>query len=171
MENIIKEINQQIQEINDLEQKRSELMLQLNRTRRGVIEKMTSKPLWRLFLSGYCTSGDKDEYIGDIETYLKYESPASLSTAGYMYKEPYISISFEDDKVIVQDTAYWGDDSETWTFTIPMKKFIEFCTTDDYMPKVIDRYNGIKDSRKKRYQKEKEDNERALYEKLKKKYE
>ena len=44
MENIFKEINQQIREINDIENKRDELMIQLNRTRRSIIEKMTSKP-------------------------------------------------------------------------------------------------------------------------------
>lgn len=37
MENIFKEINQQIREINDIEKKRDELMIQLNRTRRNII--------------------------------------------------------------------------------------------------------------------------------------
>ena len=37
MENIFKEINQQIREINDIEKKRDELMIQLNRTRRSMI--------------------------------------------------------------------------------------------------------------------------------------
>ena len=36
MENIFKEINQQIREINDIEKKRHELMIQLNRTRRSI---------------------------------------------------------------------------------------------------------------------------------------
>lgn len=167
MENIFKEINQQIQEIHNLENKRDELMVQLNRTRRSVIEKMVSKPYWPLFISDYCTEGDKEEYIGDIETYLKYESEESL------YKDnTNISISFENNKVIVKDTRFYIDnDYETWTFTIPMKKFIEFCTTDDYMEKVINRYKSIKEAREQRYQKEQEEYERSLYEKLKQKYE
>ena len=37
MENIFKEINQQIREINDIEKKRDELKIQLNRTRRSMI--------------------------------------------------------------------------------------------------------------------------------------
>lgn len=173
MENIFKEINRQIQEINNLERKRDELMIQLNRTRRGVIEKMASKPYWHLFISGYCTEGDKEEYIGDIEKYLKYESPMARSNgAGFIFNEPKnISISFENNKVIVTDTRFYRDDYESWTFTIPMKKFIEFCTTDDYMEKVINRYKSIKEAREQRYQKEQEENERALYEKLKQKYE
>ena len=52
-----------------------------------------------------------------------------------------------------------------------MKKFIEFYTTDDYMEKVINRYKSIKEAREQRYQKEQEADERALYEKLKQKYE
>lgn len=36
MENIFKEINQQIQEINDIEAKRDELMIKLNRNRQGI---------------------------------------------------------------------------------------------------------------------------------------
>ena len=37
MENIFKEINQQIREINDIEKKRDELKIRLNRTRRSMI--------------------------------------------------------------------------------------------------------------------------------------
>ena len=166
MENIFKEINQQIREINDIEKKRDELKIRLNRIRRCIIEKMTSKPYWPLFISGYCTEGDKEEYIGDIETYLKYKSEWSLCK----YTKN-ISISFENNKVLVKDTKFYRDNCESWTFTIPMKKFIEFYTTDDYMEKVINRYKSIKEAREQRYQKEQEADERALYEKLKQKYE
>ena len=137
MENIFKEINQQIQEINNLEKKRDELMIQLNRTRRAIIEKLTSKPYWPLFISGYCTEGDKEEYIGDIETYLKYKSEWALCK----YTKN-ISISFENNKVIVKDTKFYRDDCESWTFTIPMKKFIEFYTSDDYEPTALETDSG-----------------------------
>ena len=39
MENIFKEINQQIREINDIEKKRDELKIRLNRIRRSMIYK------------------------------------------------------------------------------------------------------------------------------------
>ena len=51
-----------------------------------------------------------------------------------------------------------------------MKKFIEFCSSDDYMQKVLDRYISIKNYIKKKEELEKETNEKKLYEELKKKY-
>ena len=83
-----------------------------------------------------------------------------------------LSISFKEEKVIIKDYVTWGYDGyEDWIFEITIKKFIEFCSSDDYMQKVIDRYKSIKNCIKKREEQEELNRERELYKKLKEKFE
>lgn len=153
IEDIIKNINNVVSKVNELEKKRKELFTEIKNI-------LISKPGWDLFIAGYCRCGDKEVYVNGIDDYVKngLETP----NAGNL------SISFNGDKVILEDFITWGyDGHEDWTFEIPMKKFIEFCSSDNYMQKVLDRYISIKEARSKRYDIESENKEKELYEKLK----
>lgn len=163
MENIINNINDIASKVNELTKKRDELNHEIWVKKCKVKKVLTSKPGWNLFIAGYCRYGDKEDYVNGIGNYVKngLETP----NAGNL------SISFDGDKVIIEDYITWGyDEHDDWTFEIPMKKFIEFCSSDDYMQKVLDRYISIKNYIKKKEELEKETNEKKLYEELKKKY-
>lgn len=157
-------INNISSKINELEKKRDELNHEIWIEKKKIKSLLTSKPGWDLFVSGYCVSGDKEDYVNGLNDILEngLETPNA----------PNLGISFEGDKVIVEDYIIYGyDGHDDWTFEIPLKKFIEFCSSDDYMQKIIDRYKSIKESRRQREKLEEEKRERELFETLKKKYE
>lgn len=163
-EDIIKNINNLVSKVNEFKKKREELFIEINRYRNEIKDILTSKPGWNLFIAGYCRCGDKENYVNGIEDYVKngLETPNVGN----------LSISFDGDKVILEDYITWGyDGHEDWTFEVPMNKFIEFCSSDNYMQKILDRYISIKEYRSKRYEIETENKEKELYEKLKAKYE
>ena len=160
MENIVNNI---ISKISELEKKRIELNSEIHKEKKKIENILTSKPGWDLFIASYCIIGDKETYC-DLENVIKngLETP----------KPKNLSISFKEEKVIIKDYVTWGYDGyEDWIFEITIKKFIEFCSSDDYMQKVIDRYKSIKNCIKKREEQEQLNRERELYEKLKEKFE
>ena len=160
MENIVNNI---ISTISELEKKRIELNSEIHKEKKKIENILTSKPGWDLFIASYCIIGDKETYC-DLENVIKngLETP----------KPKNLSISFKEEKVIIKDYVTWGYDGyEDWIFEITIKKFIEFCSSDDYMQKVIDRYKSIKNCIKKREEQEELNRERELYKKLKEKFE
>ena len=160
MENIVNNI---ISKISELEKKRIELNSEIHKEKKKIENILTSKPGWDLFIASYCIIGDKETYC-DLENVIKngLETP----------KPKNLSISFKEEKVIIKDYVTWGYDGyEDWIFEITIKKFIEFCSSDDYMQKVIDRYKSIKNCIKKREEREELNKERELYKKLKEKFE
>lgn len=160
MENIVNNI---ISKISELEKKRIELNSEIHKEKKKIENILTSKPGWDLFIASYCIIGDKETYC-DLENVIKngLETP----------KPKNLSISFKEEKVIIKDYVTWGYDGyEDWIFEITIKKFIEFCSSDDYMQKVIDRYKSIKNCIKKREEQEELNRERELYKKLKEKFE
>lgn len=155
-----------ISNISELEEKRDALNHEIWVEKRKIKDIFVSKPGWDLFASRYCVDGD--DYVNSIDDYVKDGINTSRSSI-------HLSISFEDNLVIINDYVNWGyDGQEDWTFEIPIDKFIEFCSCDDYMQKVIDRYIAIKKCREEReereYAEQKELKEKELYEELKKKY-
>ena len=159
MENIVNNI---ISKISELEKKRIELNSEIHKEKKKIENILTSKPGWDLFIAGYCIIGDKETYC-DLENVIKngLETP----------KPKNLSTSFKKEKVIIKDYVTWGYDGyEDWIFEITIKKFIEFCSSDDYMQKVIDRYKSIKNCIKKREEQEELNKERELYKKLKEKF-
>lgn len=160
MENTVDNI---ISKISELEKKRIELNSEIHKEKKKIENILTSKPGWDLFIASYCIIGDKETYC-DLENVIKngLETP----------KPKNLSISFKEEKVIIKDYVTWGYDGyEDWIFEITIKKFIEFCSSDDYMQKVIDRYKSIKNCIKKREEREELNKERELYKKLKEKFE
>ena len=160
MENTVDNI---ISKISELEKKRIELISEIHKEKKKIENILTSKPGWDLFIASYCIIGDKETYC-DLENVIKngLETP----------KPKNLSISFKEEKVIIKDYVTWGYDGyEDWIFEITIKKFIEFCSSDDYMQKVIDRYKSIKNCIKKREEREELNKERELYKKLKEKFE
>ena len=160
MENTVDNI---ISKISELEKKRIELNSEIHKEKKKIENILTSKPGWDLFIASYCIIGDKETYC-DLENVIKngLETP----------KPKNLSISFKEGKVIIKDYVTWGYDGyEDWIFEITIKKFIEFCSSDDYMQKVIDRYKSIKNCIKKREEQEELNRERELYKKLKEKFE
>ena len=160
MENTVDNI---ISKISELEKKRIELNSEIHKEKKKIENILTSKPGWDLFIASYCIIGDKETYC-DLENVIKngLETP----------KPKNLSISFKEEKVIIKDYVTWGYDGyEDWIFEITIKKFIEFCSSDDYMQKVIDRYKSIKNCIKKREEQEELNRERELYKKLKEKFE
>ena len=160
MENTVDNI---ISKISELEKKRIELNSEIHKEKKKIENILTSKPGWDLFIASYCIIGDKETYC-DLENVIKngLETPTAKD----------LSISFKEEKVIIKDYVTWGYDGyEDWIFEITIKKFIEFCSSDDYMQKVIDRYKSIKNCIKKREEQEELNRERELYKKLKEKFE
>ena len=160
MENTVDNI---ISKISELEKKRIELNSEIHKEKKKIENILTSKPGWDLFIASYCIIGDKETYC-DLENVIKngLETP----------KPKNLSISFKEKKVIIKDYVTWDYDGyEDWIFEITIKKFIEFCSSDDYMQKVIDRYKSIKNCIKKREEQEELNRERELYKKLKEKFE
>lgn len=163
METLIDYINDVASKVKELEKERDKLNTSIWMEKRKVKDILTSKPGWNLFISRYCVSGDKEDYVNGINDYIKngLETP----------KAGNLSISFDGNKVILEDYIEWGYDGyEDWTFEIPIEKFSEFCLSDNYMQKILDRYISIKNAIERRKALETEEKERKLYEELKKKY-
>lgn len=168
MEDIISTINDITNKINKLESERSVLNSEITKEKRKLLKMLKSKKGWYLFIAEYCVYGDKESYVQPIDYYIKN----GFDESRHCPQNSNLSILLNENYVEIDDYYTYGyDGHEDWTFRIPLTKFIEFCSCDDYMQRRIDRLKSIRNVREEKAKQEEAERERQMYLKLKEKYE